>query len=88
MTIFAVIPDAPQPGLAAKINELFPDGKSYGLNDRSWIVESDSLTQALSEELGVRDGTYGRVLILRASTSGAGYHAKSLWEWLTSKVDS
>ena len=82
MPVFVVISDEPNPLLGDKIAKLYPAPASYKMNDRNWLVSAEILTQALGEALDVRTGKLGRVLIVRASNSAAGWYSKSLWEWM------
>lgn len=88
MAVFVVISDAPNAALGQKIERLYPNAKSYKINDCSWLLNADKLTRAVADELELTQGSQGRAVVLRASNSGSGWQAKSLWEWLTLQGES
>ena len=87
MAIFAVLADKPSDELGRRIAALYPDDH-YVVSANQWLISADTITQTLAENLDVRTGTYGRVLVLGATGSSSGWHAKSAWEWLTQKTKS
>lgn len=88
MAIFAVLADEPHPELGAKIISMFPGDQSLRLSDCQWLISAPLISQALADQLDVKSGVYGRVLVLLATASGSGWHSKSVWEWLTLKTGS
>ena len=85
MSIFAVIVDQPSPALDAKIKAKFDEPRRYKLNDRTWMVVSDQLSNPLADELEIRTGNYGRAVVIRVSNSTSGWQQKSFWEWMSAK---
>jgi hypothetical protein len=85
MAIFFVTIDEDSPALGRKIAELYPDEHYVALEDRQWLINADKLTGALTDDLGIREGRRGaRALVIRTETV-AGWHRKSLWEWMRLK---
>jgi hypothetical protein len=87
MPIFAVLADKPNPALGAELEKLYP-GQVYILTDSQWLLNADSIAQTVSNRLELKDGKYDRVLVIQASTSAAGWHKKTVWEWLGQKASS
>lgn len=82
MAIFAVLADKPNPELGKKIAELYPRDH-YELSASQWLLKADSIPRTLAEELGVRSGSFGRVMIIRTTGEASGWHSKTSWQWLT-----
>lgn len=87
MAIFAVLADKPNADLALKIRTLYPTD-FYALTDSQWLVSADTIPQTLAEQLDVRAGKYGSVIVIRTTGSAAGWHTKTVWEWLTQKASN
>lgn len=87
MALFAVLADKPNPALEAKITALYP-ADYYKLTDSQWLVSADIIPQTLGEQLGVRTGTHGRVIVLGLTGSSSGWHSGTVWEWITQKAAS
>ncbi|MBV9932445.1 MAG: hypothetical protein JO013_16085 [Alphaproteobacteria bacterium] len=87
MTIFAVMAEKPNPELARKIASLFPN-QFCTLTDSQWLIVDDAIPREVSEKLGVREGEYGRVMVIQTTGAGAGWHNKTVWEWLNQKTAS
>jgi hypothetical protein len=87
MAVFAVLADNPNEKLGAKIVELYPTDH-YKLTDSQWLVAADTIPQNLAEQLGVRTGTFGKVIVIRATASASGWHNQTVWEWLRQKSAS
>ena len=85
MAVFAVLADKPNAELAKKIAELYPTDH-YVLTQSQWLVSADMITQTLAEQLEVRAGKYGRVIVVGTNGSASGWYAKTVWEWITQKV--
>ena len=87
MAIFVVLADKPNKELATKIAKEFPSDH-YVLNDSQWLVSADAIARSVAEQLGIRSGKFGRAIVLPTSSSGSGWHSKTLWEWLGQKAQS
>jgi hypothetical protein len=85
MAVFVVLAEEPNEELAQKIATEFP-ADFYTLTDRQWLISADSIPQTVAEQLGVRSGKFGRVIVIKASTSASGWHSKTVWEWLNQKA--
>ena len=81
MPTFLIISDKPNPPLEKTIKEAYPDD-CYIISKNHWLIDAEETTGDLAEELGVRDGSFGKVIVFRVD-SYSGYHSKNLWEWLT-----
>jgi hypothetical protein len=69
---------------AAKVRDTFPLNDHYEINPHQFLVAGDLLTQDVSKKLGLEGGQFGLVLIVKFDAS-AGWHKKSLWEWIKGK---
>lgn len=84
MSIFVVIAEKPSAALDKRIVELYQDN-FYKISDTQWLVSAGTTANSLAELLGVRSADYGRAVVVETTGSAAGFHAKTLWEWLNSK---
>lgn len=84
MAIFAVLADNPNAELGKRIESLYPTD-FYKLTESQWLVMADTIPRTLSEQLDVRAGKFGRVIVLRTEGRAAGFHASSVWEWIRQK---
>lgn len=86
MAVFAVIAAQPQPELEKRIADLFP-AAHIRVNDRTWLVESDSLPGMLADQLELRAGARGLALVIQVEPgSVSGWQPKSTWGWLSLKA--
>lgn len=87
MAVFLVLSDRANPQLGAKIKEAYPENFYEIANDNQWAVATgDVTTNDVKNKLGLQEGPYGRVVVFKTSGS-AGWHKKSLWEWLALKEE-
>ena len=86
MALFAVLADTPNPGLEQQISTLFPG--FYKLTDSQWLVSADVIPQTLAEQLDIRAGKFGRVIVVGLTGSASGWHSKTVWEWISQKAPS
>jgi hypothetical protein len=87
MAIFVVLAEKPNAELAKKIASEFP-ADFYTITDTQWLIYADTIPQTVAEQLGIRTGKFGRVIVIKASTSASGWHSKTVWEWLNQKAKS
>ena len=85
MSVFAIMSDRPNPELGERVKELFPRDY-YQLSDAGWLVVAETAATPLAEQLDIRQGRFGRVLVIQTRGTGAGWHGKAVWEWLRAKV--
>ena len=85
MPLFAVLTDKPNAELGEKIGQLYPRD-FHKLSDTQWLVSADTIPRAMSEELGVREGKYGRVMVIQTTGAAAGWHNRSAWDWINQKA--
>jgi hypothetical protein len=86
MPLFAVIAANPNADLAARIDALFPTA-TQKINDRTWLVDAETTASVLSDQLEIRGGARGLVLVIQVVPGGAsGWQVKSLWDWLGLKA--
>ncbi|HEY5107431.1 MAG TPA: hypothetical protein VII73_11780 [Caulobacteraceae bacterium] len=89
MAVFVVITDVPNEDLDQAIAQIYPRGAtSYRANDRTWFLSADKIISVVSSELGLTNGGRGMAAVFRVTLPGAGWHQKSLWEWLSLKEAS
>lgn len=86
MAVFAVLIDKPNAKLGEVISTKYPNDH-FKISDNHWIVRADSITKEVAENLDVRTGAFGRVVVLGLTGSRSGFHVKTVWEWLDQKVD-
>jgi hypothetical protein len=82
MALFAIIGIDPKPGLAAAVERDYA-GKFVVVASNHWIVNGEGTAKSVSDNLGVRGGSLGNVIIYNV----AGYYGfapTNLWEWLKS----
>ena len=84
MAIFAVLADKANEALKAKIAQLYP-ADHYILAENEWLVSADMIAQTLAEQLDVRTGQFGRVLVVAVTGKAAGWHSQTVWDWITQK---
>lgn len=84
MAIFAVLAEKPDPELGAQIAALYPTDH-FQLAPTQWLVSANAIAKDLAQQLNIREGERGRVIVLRASETASGWHKLSLWEWLKQK---
>jgi len=87
MAVFAVLADKPNDKLGEKIAALYPTDH-YKLSETQWLISADAISQTVAEQLGIRKGAYGRVIVIRTTGSASGWHNKTAWEWLSQKAES
>lgn len=86
MPIFAVIAAGPNAELEARIGALFPTANQR-VNDRTWLIDAETTATLLADQLEIRGGARGLVLVIQVIPSGAsGWQVKSLWDWLALKA--
>ena len=85
MSLFAVIAAAPNAELAARINSLFPT-TNLKINDKTWLIDAETVANALAEQLEVRAGARGLVLVIQALPNASGWQPKNIWDWLALKA--
>ena len=89
MAIYIVLSESNNPGLGKQIAELYPDDRSFKLNEQQWLIVDDKLANTISQDLNLAEGgAGGRTVIFRIASGGVGWHRKSLWEWLALKGTS
>ena len=87
MAIFAVLSEkAINEELGSKIAEVSADILKLG--PTHWLIEAESTARSLADALDIREGKFGRVIVLQALPTGSGWEIKSLWDWLNSKADN
>jgi hypothetical protein len=87
MAIFAVLSEEPNAKLEARLDKMFEGDLKLKISDSQWLVVADKLAGTLADEIGIKKGEYGRVIVLRASSSGSGWHRKSIWDWLNLQAE-
>jgi hypothetical protein len=85
MTIFAVLAEADNPRLAEQVERIYPDAYKLVPN-MQWLVDASGTPKSVADALDIRDGKYGRVVVLQGTANGAGWHYRSLWDWVTAKA--
>ena len=86
MTVFVYAPDKPQlPAIAQRINAIIPAGNAYLLPGGVWIISYEGTSRALSDAIGLSEGTPSSGVVFAAS-SYWGHAAKDVWEWLGTKT--
>ena len=84
MPLYAVIAEKDNPELGAKIASQFPTDY-IEVTPAQWLLSADMIPNQLGDQLGVRTGALGRVLILEVTGSGSGWHSTRIWQWLRLK---
>lgn len=85
MAIFVVLSDNANAELGRKIAEIYPENH-YQITTNQWLISADKIVKEVVESLGA-PGAFGRIVVFKVDTY-FGYHATSLWEWLTLKTPS
>ncbi len=85
MPVFAVVLDEPSDALNQRIRKSFPVD-SVSVSDRQWLIVADTTARALAEQLDLRGGGAGRVMVMEIVGMPSGWHGKSTWEWLKAKL--
>jgi hypothetical protein len=92
MTIFAVLMPAPQPALAEKIKQSFPNDH-YALSDTQWLISASQTAIELSAKLGIVDpkaptSPITGLAVIFATSSYYGRAPQSVWDWIKTKLES
>ena len=87
MAVFAVIAPEFDTRLKEAVEAKFPGDSHYDIAPGQYLVATRSLTsQQVSKLLEAPGGGIGRVLILRV-TNHAGWHARDIWEWISTHLN-
>jgi hypothetical protein len=84
MHVFAVLSAVPNPALGSKIAETYPDNHLQ-VSPSQWLVAANKVTTEVSTSLGILEGTFGNVMVLKIDNY-YGWHSKGVWEWLQLKA--
>lgn len=86
MTNFAIVTPAKNEALDQRLKEIYEEQDVLFVDDNLRIVSSDKevTAESLYIKLEHSKDKYGRVIVFSVS-SYYGFHAKSVWEWLTSR---
>ena len=85
MAVFAVIAPEFNAQLKEAIDANFGGENNYEIAPGQYLVAGHLLTShQVSTMLGAPGGGVGRVIILRV-TSHTGWHARDMWEWITTR---
>lgn len=87
MAIFAIVSDQDAPDLGKKISANFP-ADSIKVSEHQWFVLAETTARALAEQLEIRGGSHGRAMVMSIADMPSGWHGKSSWDWLKTKVQS
>jgi len=82
MALFAIIGIKPKPELAVTVERDYA-GKFIKVAPDHWIVIGEGTAQAVSDNLGVRGGGLGTVIIYNF-VGYYGFAPTNIWEWLKS----
>jgi hypothetical protein len=85
MAVFVVLADKSNTELGRKIATLYP-ADHYEITDSQWLISADTIPQTIAEQLEIRTGKFGRAIVIRTTGSAAGWHTKTVWEWITQKA--
>ena len=88
MSIFldAVLPNTLPTALAPVVKEIYPDD-SYDLGSGLWLVADNTTAKAVSDRLGVTDGTHGSAIVVEAA-SYYGRANPAIWSWIKAKWET
>ena len=82
MAIFAVMPSLPRgENLGRTIEEKFKDANYPMEGGHGWLVSANSRAQAISDSLGITDGTNGSAVVFEVAAY-FGRANPALWNWI------
>jgi hypothetical protein len=84
MAVFAIIAEEANAKLDKAVEGDFPD--NFQLASGQWLIAAKGVTsQQISDKLGIRGGKFGRAIVLSVNDY-YGYHRRTAWEWLKTKL--
>ncbi len=83
MAVYVILSLEANSALEERIVALFPED-NYKLSDRQWLVSSNKIAKAISDDLGASDGKYGQLMVFWA-VGYFGWWSKTVWDWLKLK---
>lgn len=87
MAVFVVISDEPNPELAVKVAEVFPEN-FLNLGNGHLLIKADMTSQEVCQQLGIVKGGPFRSTIVFGISGYFGLHSTNTWEWLKTKSES
>ena len=81
MYIFAVLLDKRDSSFEERIEKHYPRAFHYKLNDCTYFVKSDELTNDISRKLGISAECEISGVVFRLTPARAGWAYPSVWEW-------
>lgn len=85
MTVFVVVVRSNLENVAVTIDAKIDNPNRYKLTDDTWLIDFDGTARALSETLGIRDGSIGAGIVF-PTTNYSGRAPRDIWEWLRAHI--
>lgn len=85
MTVFVVVVRSNAESVAATVDAKIDASNRYNLTDDTWLIDFDGTARALSEILGIRDGSIGTGIVF-PTTNYSGRAPRDIWEWLRAHI--
>ncbi len=83
MAIYVILSLEENPSLEERIKHDFPED-FYRLSDREWLVSSNKIAKAISDDLEISEGKFGQIIIFWVS-GYFGWWSRTVWEWIKLK---
>ena len=85
MSVFAVCLSGESAAASVdRLKERYPEPEHYQISERFCLVRSNSISQYVSESVGLGGGGPNAPtgIVFRLTPAYAGFESRSLWEWL------